>query len=179
MASQAIQADRPNSWVLLGKELVRRSLFPLPHSSFFFYFLVAVVGLGGIGVWIELEALTRTVQPTTSSLSSLRTALISFFPALAGTSCMQLIWSDDSRKYLKSFSTAVMIAAAITAIMMARPSVSDETALWVTSIACLFALWIWWIANAFQKEFLDPPDSAVGGDPTSDKLSGDLSDYQS
>lgn len=177
MASQA-KAEGPNSWVLLGKELLRRSLFPLPHISFFFYFLVAVVGLGGIGIWIELEALSRNMEKP-PSLGSLRTALISFFPALAGTSCMQLIWSDESRKYLKSFSTAMMIGAAMAAIMTARSTVSDSTALWVASIACLVALWIWWIANAFQKEFLDPPDAAVGGDPGAGTLPGDLSDYQS
>lgn len=101
MADQAFKADEPNSWVLLGRELLRRSRSPLQHFSFVAYFLVAVVGLGGIGIWLELEAMSRVPQTTLNPLVSVRTALISFFPALAGTSCMQLIWSDESKKALE------------------------------------------------------------------------------
>jgi hypothetical protein len=179
MGNQEAKAEGASSWVLLGKELTRRSLFPLSHSSFFFFFIGGVVGLGGIGVWLELEALSRIGHTPPTPLGSLRTALIAFFPALAGTSCMQLIWSDESKKYMKSFSTAIMLGAAAIAVMTARPSVSDAAALWIASIASVVALWIWWIANAFQNEFLDPPDAAVGGDAGAGPLPGDLSDYQS
>jgi hypothetical protein len=179
MGDQEAKAEDLSSWVLLGKELTHRSLSPLSHSSFVFFFVVGVVGLGGIGVWLELETLSRIGSAPQTPLGSLRTALISFFPALAGTSCMQLIWSDESKKYMKSFSTAMMMGAATVAVMTARPSVSDTSALWIAGIASIVALWTWWIANAFQNEFLDPPDAAVGGDAGAAQLPGDLSDYQS
>lgn len=89
------------------------------------------------------------------------------------------MWSGKSQKYLQTFSFAMMIGATIAALVTSLPSFSEVAALWVASFACLVTLWIWWIANAFQEELLDPPDAAVGGNAVSGKLPGDLSGYQS
>lgn len=158
-----------NSWVLLGKELRGRLVFPLKHWSFFGFFLVGVVGLGGLGIWFEVFS-EHAEDPTPEGL--LRTALLATFLAIAGPACMQVVWSD-AEKYLKTFAMFVLAVVLGLAILFARPSVADATAIcvywWLTALSML----MWWLANAYQPELLDI-DAPTGGNPGRD-LPGDLS----
>lgn len=153
---------------------------PVGHFSFVSYFFVAVVIFGGAGIWTELRAYLNFV-PTPDqlchSLASLRTAVITFFPALAGSSCMQLIWAENHERSLRAFAV-VMLAVLILAIFFITPEgVSDRAALTVGAAASFLALWSWWIANAKQKDLLDP-DAATGGKTTGGDLPGNLDEFK-
>lgn len=55
-----------SSWVTLWRELKKRTVEPFWHASFVMYFLVAVavVLVGGAGVWFEMHTYVLYV-PTT------------------------------------------------------------------------------------------------------------------
>lgn len=169
------------SWKKLAHELGKRTTAPLGHVSFVFYFFVAVVIFGGAGIWAELRsyfAFVPTTDQTDPSLTALRAAVISFFPALAGSSCMQLIWAEDHERSLRAFA-AVVLTLLILAIFVITPAgVSDSTALVGGFAASILALWSWWIANAKQKDLLDlDPDAATGGKSTDGPLAGNLDEF--
>lgn len=181
MVAETATENQNDSWSILGKELKRRTVQPKRHVSFALYFFIAVVVLGGAGIWLELYAYIS--QPTTSSgpspsAGALRTAVITFFPALAGTSCMQLIWENDDFRSLRAFATSALVVLFLTALAIAPAAVTTTAALWIGCAASFAALWTWWIANADQQGLMDlDPDAPMGKkDPEAD-LSGNLDGF--
>lgn len=179
------QKKRPSmsSWIDLGKELRRRTLDPLYHPSYVIYFFVAVVIAGAAGIWLELATYFVLASNAVSnaapapSLAAVRTAFISFFPALAGSACLQLIWAEGHQRSLRAFAALILIVLLILALIIGLvPAIPHDGALWLGSFASLVALWMWWVANAKQKDLMDL-DVATGGDPSA-PLAGDLQDFQ-
>lgn len=165
-----------STWLLLGNELWKRTVFPVFHFSFVIFFVFGVIGFCGLGVWFEIIG-DHSTQPTQDAM--LRTALLATFPALIGTSCMQLIWSELSEKYLKTFAMGILIVSFVVALLGSRPRVTDIDAIWAYAIATIFSLWVWWMANAYQNEFLDhDPQAPTGGDAGKPKLPGSLTGYK-
>lgn len=168
------------SWVKLWRELRKRTIDPAQHVSFVLYFLIAVLLFGGAGVWTEMRAyllFVPTPDQPFPSLGSLRTAVITFFPALAGSSCMQLIWAEDHERSLRAFAFSI-IAILVGAIFLLTPAaVSDASALVGGGAASVVALWSWWIANAKQRDLLDL-DASTGRSDTSGELPGSLDGFK-
>jgi len=171
-----------NSWIKLGAALKRRTCEPFSHVSFVIYFLVAVIIIGGIGIWIELYAyLLPPSSPATPTvpLAPLRSAIVTFFPALTASACLQLIWAENEHKFLRSFGVLFLTLMTMAALIISPHAMGNGSALTVGILASLAALWAWWIANAEQKDFLDiDNDAPLGGKTTNAKLSGDLDGFK-
>ena len=167
-----------NSWRMLGAELYKRTTGPAKHATFVIYFIVAIVGVGALGVWVEI---VRALLPTTENgahvtdLSALRTAIITFSPALAGTASLQIILAR-SHKSLRAFSMlAMVVTSALALILGSSTAIGDTLALSIGGAASFFAMWVWWLANAQTTDFLDI-DAPTGGDP-SGPVAGSLDGY--
>lgn len=166
------------SWSALGYELKHRTAAPLSHASYVQYFITAVILAGGAGVWLELFQLVfpdPSAPACPPATAALRVAIITFFPALAGSSCMQLILAEE-KKALKAFALLVMSVSFVVALIIGQSRISSTAALSVGVLASIFSLWIWWIANSNQQDILDP-DAPIGKD-TSSELAGSLEGYQ-
>lgn len=163
-----------HSWSNLSKELRKRTKEPFRHPSFVFYFLAAVLGAGGAGFWLELNSWLMSSAPTSlaeppNPLGPLRTAVITFFPALAGSACMQVILAEEDMKSLRAFSLILLFCVTVVAVVVSQSAVSNEAALILGFVCSLAAFWSWWIANAKQKDLLDSDhDAPVGGDTQAD-----------
>src|SRR5690606_36288224 len=151
-----------------------RTTRPRRHPSFVAFFILAVFGLGASGVWLELYVLVFP-DPTAighflrhpgapSHFDALRTALITFFTAVAGTSAMQLIWAEDL-KHFRSASALILFLFLVVALVIFPARICDCAAISIGVLMSLLALWVWWIANAKQADLLDSvdPRDAVGG----------------
>lgn len=169
-----------SSWIELGRELKKRTLEPFSHASFVIYFIVAVVAIGGVGFWLELYAylLHDTPPPEqTDSLAALRTAVITFFPALAGSACLQLVWAESHQKSLRAFGILFLCLMTVVALAISPSVVGNRWALILGSISSIASLWTWWIANAKQQDLLDiDPEAPLGGDKDATPV-GDLSGF--
>lgn len=169
-----------SSWIELGRELKKRTLEPFSHASFVIYFVVAVIAIGGVGFWIELYSYLLHVTQTpeqTDPLASLRTAVITFFPALAGSACLQLVWAENHQKSLRAFGVLFLCLMTVIALAISPSVVGNRWALILGSISSIASLWTWWIANAKQQDLLDiDPEAPLGGDKDA-KLAGDLSGF--
>ena len=167
------------SWVKLGRELRKRTVEPVHHVSFVIYFVVAVIVFGGAGIWSELRTYlycVATPDLSCPTLASLRIAVITFFPALAGSSCMQLIWAEDHERSLRAFAFFVITILVAILLFVVPESISDKSALVAAGLASVVALWTWWIANAKQRDFLDI-DASTGKKDTSGELPGTLDGF--
>ncbi|HEV7270006.1 hypothetical protein [Pseudoxanthomonas sp.] len=179
----------PSEWKLffdIGEEMVKRTKIPLRHPSFVIFFSLAVVGLGGLGIWLELYSALVPVNHAEDakgaleelSTNTLRTAFITFFPAVAGTSAMQLIWAESS-KHFRSVAALLLFCFLVTALLIFPSRVSNTCAISLGVLMSLLSLWVWWIANAKQEDLLDKIDldAPVGGGNPRARLNGDTTGW--
>lgn len=166
-------------WPALRRELLSRTSKPFFHPGFVIFFLVAILGLAPAGFWIEVFVYFSTCS---TDLSSIRSSFVSFVPAFVAATCMQLVWTEE-KKAIRAFAI-LLLAICMLGLVFCRTSYIDDNAaiVWGT-ISTVIAWWMWWIANANQKEFQeespDPSNNAIGGSLSPDReLSGDLAGFQ-
>lgn len=152
-----------------------RAVEPIEHPTFVIYFLVIVVGVGGIGTWVELFKLTRP-QGISNPLDGLITSLITFFFALVGTSCTQLIIEESESKALRALTLFFLFLAFVGAVLAAAGVGSGQAGIFPWTFASIAALAIWWLANAKSPGLRDP-DAPTGGAVTK-TLPGNLAEYK-
>lgn len=165
----------------IADEFRERTVKPAQHPSFVLFFIFAVLGLGALGVWLELYGYIypERWKHAPRETDSLRTAVLTFFPAVAGTAAMQLMWAE-STKHFRSVAFAILSAFLVVALIISPARISNNSALVVGVLASAFSLWVWWIANAKQADLLDTINTSapVGGDDFDVPLPGSLDDYQ-
>ena len=186
-----------SDWAYLSRELRRRSTEPFKHVPFVFYLVVAVIVFGGLGIWVELVKLLlasppaaqpsampgATLAPAGPDISSLITALVTYFPALIGSAALQFSLALIKRtdKTLISFALFILVTSSAAAILLSIFSAAHSGGvLCLGVLLCIGAVWVWVIANADDDTFRRVPskvDAASGGDPDRE-LPGSLSGYQ-
>lgn len=174
------QNSQQNLYKKLWDELWRRTKGPFHHPSFIVFFLLAVVGFSALGIWLELYVYIYPdpSSPTPRSSDSLRTAVLTFFPAAAGTAAMQLIWAEQP-KHFRSAAFLILAIFLVLAFWLFPARISNASALLWGSLASITSLWIWWIANANQADLLDELDTSapIGGSRTDGPLQGGLNGF--
>jgi len=165
----------------LRDAFVDRTVKPFRHPSFVLFFMFAVLGFGALGIWVELYAYFVPERGgfIAHETDALRTAVLTFFPAVSGTAAMQLIWAESS-KHFRSAAFSILGVFLVVALLISPTRISNCSALIIGVLASILSLWVWWIANATQTDLLDTVDPAdsVGGDDVKAKLSGSLDDYK-
>ncbi|WP_075632285.1 hypothetical protein [Novacetimonas hansenii] len=167
-----------SGWKDLCDDLKRRSRQPCSHPTFVFFFLSSVVIIGGIGIWLEFVFLYNSDWKDPTNLKS---ALATFFPALIGSTCLQLLLQDTS-KALKAISIFFMIIFFLLGVwLIADRNLSNWFTFSAGGFGSLMSLWYWWIANADNADFYDVPrpTAAVGGEDTESPLDGSLTGFSS
>lgn len=172
------QIDPPQQyWRELRHELWTRTISPAKHPSFVLFFLVAIVIIAPFGIWVEL---LDFFSKTNSETEPLRSAFKSFLPAFLAATCMQLIWAEAQRS-LRAFSIFLFIICLIIYAICANPPFKSGNGLAILcTLTVALAMWMWWIANANQRDYLDDKaiSNPVGGDNLKSPLSGDLSKFK-
>jgi hypothetical protein len=164
-------------WADFRADLMRRTRRPLSHVTFVMHFLLSVVAIGGLGLWVELLNYSRAGTP--ENLMSVRTAIATFFPALIGSTCLQMILGSFL-KQLRIFALLFTVTFAVIGFwLIFDRGMGSASALLIGTFASLCSLWFWWIANADNPDFQDEtlaPSAAVGGRTDRD-LDGDLKGF--
>lgn len=145
---------------------MRRTKRPANQFTYWTYFLFCVLGLGGLGFWIELVQINGQV-PANRDWNNTYTALVTFFPALIASSCWQMVFEVKSKPW-HAFSLALLMLSLVVGLALISHARPASVAAWFWSvIACGASLWVWWIANADNQALHDgtDPDDAVGGNP--------------
>lgn len=151
--------DNENYWPDLWAFGIKRFKKPIGHPSYWFYFGLIVVGVGGIGVWKAVFC-DQTFHAIASNL-------MTFFPAVAGASAFEIVLSKDEETIPKSARTATLLLGGLLclAIIFIWSHDTRPEATFVGIVAALLSLGLWWIANAENNALLDsrPGIGAFGG----------------
>ena len=165
---RAENADN-NSWLTLADELAARLVEPRYSVSFVMYLFTGVVLLGGIAIWLEIvryavEAHGMKKGEPWPSLSGVLTAVHTFYPALAWSSTMQLVYGEKNDKWLKAVAIgfgSVTLLMAVFAMALAGVWLA-VTSMVVGVLGTLIAIFLWWIANAPDPNLKDLLPKTVG-----------------
>ncbi|MBC6407912.1 MAG: hypothetical protein GDA40_07225 [Rhodobacteraceae bacterium] len=154
-------------WKYLWREIKRRTSQPISNAPFVIYVLGAIVGLGGLGVWVEtIELALRTPG---GSQTAVLTALCTFFPALFGSATFRLILDATGKgdKVLVSLGYFVLFLGFGAVIPITRLNgLYPVTTFWVAVLCSAIAVWLWWIANGDDPTYKTASvDAPSGGDP--------------
>lgn len=169
------QIHNINSFVLLWNYLCEQFRAPMGHFSYWVYFIVAVLGAGGLGIWVELYKLK-----TASNVPGVITAIYTYFLAVAAGAAFQIGFEENSRKYVRSFAFLSVVVIMAPAFLQAAGIMKSElTSLVVGALWCLAALALWWIANGKNVSLHDAfdPNDALGATPAA-QAAGNKSDIK-
>lgn len=165
-------------WLELGRELWKRTTGGLRHPSYVIFFVVAIVGIGAVGFWIEVYV-WWFAKPAIST-TSIRTAMVAFVPAFMASTSMQLIWAESHQRSLRAMSILLLVTCLVGLSVCRTLPVDNEWAIYAGIFSCVIAVWTWWIANANQADFLDDwnPAFAKGPLDVNATLAGDTSSFK-
>ena len=173
------QKDGVADWANLWQELSRRTVNPWKHAPFCIYVLVAVVGLGGLGIWVEAVKLGLSDRP--ESYDGIFTAVTTFYPALIGSASFQLllIATENEDRTLTAFSVFVLVASLGSAILLSVfRNQYPPACLSFAILLAIISMLLWSIANAdnpiYKSVAVDVP---AGGRPDR-ALPGDISEFE-
>lgn len=148
-------------------------MIPLGHVSFWTYFILAIIGLGAVGVWVELFRWMLTAE---SGTEGMLTAIYTYFPAVAAGATLQLVMASDD-KHVRSFSMLLAFVIGATVVPHALGLVKVVGSFLWGLVGTVFSLGLWWIANGANQDFLDlTPVDSLGGD-SSMEPKGNIGDF--
>lgn len=138
---------------------------PCGHVTFWFYFVMAIIGFGGLGIWVEI---VKTFQPE-RGVDGLITAIYTYFPAVAAAAAFQIDLEEGKKNYVRAFALTALIVIFAPAFLHAAGVIANH--FWSLAIGVLFtlmALALWWVANGRNLSFHDDidPDDSLGLDPS-------------
>ncbi|MCA3641217.1 MAG: hypothetical protein IOC63_05065 [Methylobacterium sp.] len=166
-------------WHYLRREISRRTCQPFSDVPFVFYVLLAIVGLGCLGIWFELIKLS--LSSDLPKYDGVLTALATFFPALIGSSSLQLILTSTGNKdkVLVSFGYLVSLMAfgAVVLISVFHPT-SPVLTLSASVLFSVFAVWLWWFTNGDDPTYKSASVDAASGGDTGKPLRGTTSGFK-
>jgi hypothetical protein len=150
--------ERKNSIVLLKDDLKNRLITPWKTVTFYKHLLGGLVVFGGVGV-------TFTIFKSPWSMAETSTALLCYFPAIAGTAMLD--FEAEDQPYLRSFGF-VGLMPFILIFCLGFYSKGCAQFFW-SVLGALLSILFWWMANGLNDRFNDvvfKPKNAIGGDPS-------------
>lgn len=114
-------------------------------ANLWIYLLIGIVLCGGAGFW--LLALKAKLGLNTPDLLL---TFCSFTPAVAGASCMDFIFGEDERRYLRGFS--ILFGAMVLVLTLLAFFAQSY---WYAALSTLLSLSLWWLANAENPRLFD------------------------
>ena len=158
-------------WQQLWEEFRCRSK-KIPSSIPILVFaLVAIIGAGGIGIWVEL------FESGLNQKKELLTLIYTYFAALTGTTACQIILRANSNKVCTSIGILTLgFAIGGVFLVLKYRSTNLNEMLCVAVVFAIISIIIWALANIDSIEFTTPDEASVGGDKNK-KLKGNIDEF--
>jgi len=176
MKNMGNNGDGPDHWYQFREALKSRTSDPSHHPSYWGYFLVGVLLLGGLGIWVEI--LRIILSKNTPDLTSLCVAINVFYPSLGCASALQFVWGEYP-KMLRALAIVMCGLFVVPCVLIAIFGHYTGWVLFWEIILSLISLWSWWITNADNRNLLDPdPPTAYGPSNATEALGGTLQGFK-
>jgi len=155
MELQIMTEKKVNGFLLFGEWISKTWLKGRGCANLWIYLAVGIILCSGCGFWLLwLKTYLALSRP------DLLMTFCSFAPAIAGASCMDFIFGENERKYLRGFS----ILFGVLVLLFTLIAFFSGNYLYAL-IATVVSLSLWWFANAENPRLSDiaDPYSPVGG----------------
>jgi hypothetical protein len=179
LASTEIDSEQMGDWRYLVEQLWLRTVQPISNASFVIYVLIAIVGLGCLGIWVEL--IKFCLLQTTTKGDGVITALATFYPPLIGAASIQLALSSTARRdkvfvsiAFLSFFMAILSVVLISILYASYPRFCFGAGI----VMSIFSVWLWWFSNGDDPTYKSVRIDAPSGGDTERELIGDMSGFQ-
>lgn len=166
-----------NGFVWMGRELRRRLAEPTRHFSFWGFLVFGVIVFGGFGFWFECAK--HYFLPADNS-HAIRTALVTFAPAVAGFASLQMIADKNAKQQWQLLGGLfIAILALIAGWLTFDHSMREWLGFTYAGCFAVLSIFIWWVSNADELYLQDEtdPGAPVGGDPEAPPA-GDVSNFK-
>ena len=164
-----------NSFVMLWVYVRGQFQAPIRHFTFWVYLFLAILGLGALGIYVELYRLLNSP----SNWGGLLTAIYTYIPAIAAGAWLQMTLDESDRKYVRSFAAIAWALLVLPAFLHALNVYGEpKVSLGFGILGIIGSTALWWIANGGNQSFqdFDPKDSLGGTAETEPQ--GDASEYK-
>ncbi len=171
-------STKPNGFAFLGKEILRRLRKPMGQTNFWLYLILAVLCLGGLAIYIEGFRYFRSSPDTDAK--GLELALYTVFPAVMGSSAVQLALDKDNSPIRNAGIATLVVCFGLSYFLITNiGAMPDTLSILIGGIVCAFSVFVWWVANGAESVFQDQiqPDASIGGDINT-PLNGGAGDVQ-
>jgi hypothetical protein len=186
-----ITVDQTNStqaydgYARLFAEVKRRWKEPSGHPTFGLFFVGSFLMFAAVGVWLEFFKLVFGIGSEEGSAAALRTALATYFPAVLGSSLLQLLISETLRSLRALGFIIGVLFGTLAFVLIFAANLQNWAAILLGLVASAAALACWRIVYAddpsLRDEPMPQPEVATGDVNPIAPLMGDgaLSGFQS
>lgn len=165
--------EKISKWLELKLFFSNRIVTPICHPEFIIYFILIIIGFGGIGIWFCIyDEYSKNIFNHLNVMSN----MLSFSVAIVAAGSIELMFVDN--KILKSplllISVGIIILSSLCYLMLINHN-DPLYYLFVIPLA-FFSLFIWWIANAENSNLTK--DYFIEQSNESKKFNLSLDDYE-
>lgn len=136
------------------------------NGNLFFYLAIAIIGCGGIGVWISAIDVCRAMPCEQRSFwaafcnERVLVSVCTYMPAIVGSAICDVILKENRPKTMRMFLVAM--CTAIIAVSLICPYMPHVKYVYFAAVASIF---IWFITNAGDEKFerKADPNTFAGG----------------
>lgn len=160
------------------KYLKEQTLKPVVHPTFWYYFIVAILGFGALGIWYELRHIKD------ENYLNLIAALILFCPPLISNAYFQLALNKQPNTSAKAvFGLICVIGIYICFELISIENKSESLMIYLgIPFAICLTIWVTWLQSSLNEDLYDKPaeKAAIGGKKVDTKLNGNIpTEYES
>ena len=164
---QKMSCSKVNGFMSLGTYLIESWQIGKGKVNLWAYWLVGIVGIGGLGVWASIVISARNWH-----VPDVLLALITCAIPVIVSACLDFIFDQEKRRFLLGFAiTIAFIVVVLDAIALIINQVVVVAHL-LALVSMTIAYCMWWIANARNPKLdnacdystpIGSLDSAVSG----------------
>ena len=146
-----------DGYARLFAEVKRRWKEPSGHPTFGLFFVGSFLMFAAVGVWLETCKLLFGIGPEPGSAAALRTAIATYFPAVLGTSLLQLFISETLRSLRALGFIVGFVFFTLAFVLIFAVNLENWAAILLGLFASAAALSCWRIVYADDLSLRDDP----------------------
>lgn len=134
-----------SKWLELKLFFNKRIITPFDHPEFIFYFLLVIIGFGGIGIWYSIY---YEVSKVIFLHSNIIGNILSFSVAIIAAGSLELMFVENKAIKNPLLLISLIIIVLITILFFVFINLNNPLNYFFVIPIGMFSLFVWWIGNA-------------------------------
>lgn len=167
-----IVEEKISKWIELKDYFIDRLKSPLEHPEYIIYFVLIVIGAGGISIW---TGLSERLQTGPQSDIMLIKNIAAFSVAIIASGAIELFFTNrESIRTTLFLISVLLIVVGVSSYFWSNAAI-DNNGYFIAVPFSIFSLLIWWISNAENANLTE--NFFRQQSEESDKLNSSLNQY--